>query len=63
MGYKRMMEHRGAESIQNCTYQTNSDHLRHDVNSFLAQILVNSFIMINFLNMFIVLTLKFKRGN
>ena len=51
-----------AERIQKCTYQTNSDDLLHDnLNRVPARILINSFNVINFFNMFLFLTLKFKR--
>ena len=50
-----------AERIQKCTYQTNSDLLHDNLNRVPARILINSFNVINFFNMFLFLTLKFKR--
>jgi hypothetical protein len=55
------LQHTGF-SFQNCTYQTNVDHFLHDgFDRVPARILIDSFNVINFLNMFIVLTLKPKR--
>jgi hypothetical protein len=55
------LQHKGF-SFQNCTYQTSIDNFLHDdLDRVPARILITSFNVINFLNMFIVLTLKFRR--